>query len=75
MLSFFSRVRLFVTPWTVALKAPLSMGFSRQEYQSGCHAVLQGNFLTQGLNPYLLCRLHWQAGSLQLATSASWEAH
>ena len=25
-----SRVRLFVTPWTVADKAPLSMGFSRQ---------------------------------------------
>ena len=30
-----SRVRLFVTPWTVALQAPLSMGFSRQEYWSG----------------------------------------
>ena len=25
-----SRVRLFVTPWTVAYQAPLSMGFSRQ---------------------------------------------
>ena len=30
-----SRVRLFVTPWTVALQAPLSTGFSRQEYWSG----------------------------------------
>ena len=30
----FSRVQLFVTPWTVALQAPLSMGFSRQEYWS-----------------------------------------
>ena len=30
-----SRVRLFVTPWTVAHQAPLSMGFSRQEYWSG----------------------------------------
>ena len=29
-----SRVRLSVTPWTVALQAPLSMGFSRQEYWS-----------------------------------------
>ena len=28
----FSRVQLFVTPWTVAPQAPLSMGFSRQEY-------------------------------------------
>ena len=30
-----SRVQLFVAPWTVAHQAPLSMGFSRQEYWSG----------------------------------------
>ena len=30
-----SHVRLFGTPWTVAHQAPPSMGFSRQEYQSG----------------------------------------
>ena len=30
-----SRVWLFETPWTVAYQAPLSMGFSRQEYWSG----------------------------------------
>ena len=29
------RVRLFVSPWTVARQAPLSMGFPRQEYWSG----------------------------------------
>ena len=29
------RLRLFVTPWTTAYQAPLSMGFSRQEYWSG----------------------------------------
>ena len=29
-----SRVRLFMTPWTTAHPAPLSMGFSRQEYWS-----------------------------------------
>ena len=29
------RVRLFTTPWTAAHQAPLSMGFSRQEYWSG----------------------------------------
>ena len=34
-------------PWTV----PLSMEFSRQEYWSGCHFLLQGIFPTQGLNP------------------------
>ena len=31
----FSRVRLFVTPWTAAYQAPPSVGFSRQEYWSG----------------------------------------
>ena len=35
VLSRFSRVRLFVALWTVAHRAPLSMGFSRQEYCSG----------------------------------------
>ena len=33
----------------------------------GCHALLQGIFPTQGLNPCLLCLLHWQIGSLPLA--------
>ena len=49
---FSSRVQLFVTPWTVAYQAPLSMEFSRQEYWS--ELLHQGIFLTQGLNPYLL---------------------
>ena len=31
----FSHVRLFATSWTIARQAPLSMGFSRQEYWSG----------------------------------------
>ena len=35
LLSCFSRVQLLVTPWTAAYQAPLSMGFSRQEYWSG----------------------------------------
>ena len=32
----------------------------------GCHALLYRIFPTQGLNPYLLCLLYWQAGSLPL---------
>ena len=36
-----SRVRLFTTPWTAAYQVPLSMGFSRQEYQRGLHCLLQ----------------------------------
>ena len=35
VLSCFSHVQLFETPWTVAHQAPLSMGFSKQEYWSG----------------------------------------
>ena len=35
MLSHFSRVQLFGTPWAVAGQAPLSMGFSREEHWSG----------------------------------------
>ena len=37
----------FVTPWTEACQAPLSLGLPRQEYWSGCHFVLQGIFLTR----------------------------
>ena len=67
------RVKLFwscltVTLWTVVHHIPLSMGFPRPEYWSGgCCALFQGIFLTQGLNPRLLCLLHWQASSLPLA--------
>ena len=35
VLSLFSRVQPFVTPWIIARQAPLSMGFSRQDYWSG----------------------------------------
>ena len=31
-----------------------------------CHFLLQVIFLTQGLNPHLLCLLHWQVDSLPL---------
>ena len=40
VLSHFSRVRLFATPRTIARQAPLSMGFSRQEYWSGLPFLL-----------------------------------
>ena len=43
MLSCFSHVQLFVTLWTVAQQAPLSMGFSRQEYWSAPFQTTQGN--------------------------------
>ena len=56
MLRCFSSVCLFATLWSIALQAPLSMGFSRQEYW-GCHALLQGILLIQGSNLHLLCPL------------------
>ena len=41
LLSRFSRVRLFTTPWTTAYQAPPSMGFSGQEYWSGVPWALE----------------------------------
>ena len=36
-----SHVQLLATPWTAAYQAPPSMGFSRQEFWSGCHCLLE----------------------------------
>ena len=45
------------TPQTITHQAPLSMRFPRQDTGVGCQFLLQGIFLTQGLNPHLLqCR-------------------
>ena len=46
-----SRVRLFVTPGTVALQAPLSMGFSRQEYWRGLPLPSPGDLPDPGVEP------------------------
>ena len=51
MLSHFSRIRLFVTLWTVACQAPLSMGFSRQEYWSGLPFPSPGDLPDPGIKP------------------------
>ena len=51
----------------VAYQAPLSMGFSRQEYWSELPCLPPGIFLTQGWNPHLLGLLLWQEGSVPLA--------
>ena len=67
-----SHVWLFATPWIAGIQAPLSMGFSRQEYWVGPQAILQGVFPTQGLNSCLLHLLHRQADSFPLHHLASW---
>ena len=48
---------ILVTQWTVAHQAPLSIGFPVRRTGVGCHFLLQGIFLTQGLDLGLLhCR-------------------
>ena len=47
-------------------QAPLSMGFSSQEYWSGLPFLSPGDLLTQGLNSCLPQLLHWQEDSLSL---------
>ena len=42
-------VQLFVTPWTVARQAPLSMGFSRQDYWTGLPFPPPGDLSDPGM--------------------------
>ena len=46
-----SYVQLFVTPWTVASQAPVSVGFSRQEYWSGLACPPTGDLPNPGIKP------------------------
>ena len=64
MLLHFTGVWLFATKWTVACKAPLSMGFSRQEYWSGLPCPPLGDLPDPGVESGYLNLLHWQACSL-----------
>ena len=59
---------LFATPWTAALQATLSTGFSRQEYWSGLPFNPPGHLLYRGRN---LCLLYWQGDSLPLSHQGS----
>ena len=61
-----------VTPWTVARQAPLSMGFSRQEYWSGLPCPPPGDLPDLGIEPAsldVLCIDRWILG-----TSTTWGA-
>ena len=72
MLTSLSRVRLCETPWTLAHQAPLSMGFSRQEYQSGLPCPPPGKLPNPGIEPKALPSPAL-AGRF-FTTSATWEA-
>ena len=67
VLSHFSHVRLFATPWTVGCQAPLSMAFSGQEYWSGLLCLPPGDLPNPGAEPTCLKPPALQAGSLSLA--------
>ena len=64
-----SRVRLFVTPWTVAHQAPLSMGLSRHEYLSGLPCPPPGDLRNPGIKPVSL-----KSPALACGFFATWEA-
>ena len=53
-LSHFSRVRLCAILWTIAHQAPLSLGFSRQEYWSGVSCPPPGDLPDSGIEPMSL---------------------
>ena len=58
--------RLFPILQIVACQAPLSVGFPRQEYWSGLPCPPPGDLPKPGIEPDLLCLLHWQVGTLPL---------
>ena len=60
------RVQLFGTSWTVAHQAPLSMGFSRQEYWSGLPCPPPGDIPDLEIEPAPLVSPTLQADSLLL---------
>ena len=51
MLSHFSHFQLFAILWTIAQQAPLSIGFSRQEFWSGLPFPPLGDLPGQGIEP------------------------
>ena len=66
------RVRLFATPWTAAYLAPLSMGFSRQEYWSGVPFPSPADLPDPGIKPMSPA---WQAILYHWATREALGSH
>ena len=72
MLSHFSRVQLFITLWTVALRAPLSVGFSRQEYWNELPFPSPEGLANPVIEPVSLTSLALTVSFF--TTSTTWEA-
>ena len=75
VLSCFSHVWLFATPWTVAYQAFLSMGFSRQGYWSGLPCPPQEDLSDPRVQPLFPVSPVSQADSLQLSHQGSPRCH
>ena len=71
VLSRFSRVWLFVIPWTAAHQTPLTMEFSRQEYWSGLPFPTPGDLPNLGIEPAFLTSPALSGGFF--ITSTTWE--
>ena len=67
-----SHIQVFATPWTVVHQAPLSMGFSRQEYWSGVPFPLPGDLPNPGIEPALTSPV---LAERFFTTGVTWEAH
>jgi len=68
-----SRVHLFAILWTVVCQAPLSMGFSRQEYWNGLPCPPPGYVPDPGIEPASL--MSPALAVRFFTTSATWKAH
>ena len=66
VLGHFSCIQFFATLWTVAFQAPLSMGFSSQEYWSGLPCPLPGNLPNPGIKVVSPASPAFQVDSLSL---------
>ena len=73
MLNHFSHVRLCATLWIVAHQAPLSMGFSKQEYWSQLPCPSPGDLPDPGTELSSLTSSALAGGFF--TTSTTWEAH
>ena len=67
-----SHVRLFVTPWTAAHQASLSMDFHRQEHWSGLPFPSPGDHAKPGIEPTYLVSPALPGGFF--STGTTWEA-
>ena len=72
MLSYFSHVQFFVTPWTVAHQVPLFSRFSRQGYWSGLSWPPPGDLPNPGIKPMSL--IFFALAGRFFTTGITWEA-